>query len=256
MSASTAITYTKNYYHVLSLPSPTWRSSTTTPSSVQIRVAYKRALFLAHPDNSRLKKQQRQRQNGDRGGREVDICTVDDVKEAYAVLGDGREKERYDKWLAERYEDGVRRYGDGEKGLEEVFGRTSVGVIAGMAGGCETREDFVLGLEVLDLADFEAGEGDAVASTSTSTQTSTPSTSESGISALNPSNTSETETLATTQYTRSCRCGAEPGFRFSEIELEDALSQGEKEILVGCEGCSLWVRVGFDVVEEAEEERG
>jgi diphthamide biosynthesis protein 4 len=51
------------------------------------------------------------------------------------------------------------------------------------------------------------------------------------------------------EWTRSCRCGAEKGFRILEEELEDAEKRGEKEVLVGCEGCSLWVRVGFEVEE-------
>ena len=48
---------------------------------------------------------------------------------------------------------------------------------------------------------------------------------------------------------RACRCGADKGFMILEEELEDAEGRGEKEVLVGCEGCSLWVRVGFDVEE-------
>lgn len=51
------------------------------------------------------------------------------------------------------------------------------------------------------------------------------------------------------QWTRPCRCGAEKGFRILESELESAEARGEREVLVGCEGCSLWVRVGFDVEE-------
>jgi diphthamide biosynthesis protein 4 len=49
------------------------------------------------------------------------------------------------------------------------------------------------------------------------------------------------------EWTRACRCGMEKGYTILEEELEDAEQRGEGEVLVGCEGCSLWVRVGFGV---------
>ncbi|KAF2499761.1 hypothetical protein BU16DRAFT_524204 [Lophium mytilinum] len=53
---------------------------------------------------------------------------------------------------------------------------------------------------------------------------------------------------------KSCRCGSKRGFVVRERELEEALegqAEGAKagEVLVGCRGCSLWIRVGFGVVE-------
>lgn len=55
----------------------------------------------------------------------------------------------------------------------------------------------------------------------------------------------------TTTWTRAChRCGADPGFSIEEEALEAAEERGEGEVLVGCGGCSLWVRVEFGVVEE------
>ncbi|KAK7522121.1 uncharacterized protein IWZ02DRAFT_123728 [Phyllosticta citriasiana] len=60
---------------------------------------------------------------------------------------------------------------------------------------------------------------------------------------------------------RGCRCGEERGFVVHEGDLERALESvsgpaggGAGEVLVGCCGCSLWVRVGFAVEEEEEEE--
>ena len=47
---------------------------------------------------------------------------------------------------------------------------------------------------------------------------------------------------------RSCRCGEERGFVITEGDLEDAAREGE--VIVGCSGCSLWLRVLFGVVEE------
>ena len=71
--------------------------------------------------------------------------------------------------------------------------------------------DFILGLDVLDLSDFKEDEEG--------------------------------------EWTRACRCGDGKGFRILEVDLEDAEMRGEKEVLVGCGGCSLWVRVGFEVEE-------
>lgn len=53
------------------------------------------------------------------------------------------------------------------------------------------------------------------------------------------------------EWTAPChRCATDPGFVVSEAALESAERRGEGEVLVGCRGCSLWVRVEFGVVEE------
>ncbi|KAF2142113.1 uncharacterized protein K452DRAFT_308501 [Aplosporella prunicola CBS 121167] len=56
---------------------------------------------------------------------------------------------------------------------------------------------------------------------------------------------------------RGCRCGEERGFVVGEGELEEGVLDGDAgvgEVLVGCGGCSLWVRVGFGVEVEGEGE--
>jgi diphthamide biosynthesis protein 4 len=50
---------------------------------------------------------------------------------------------------------------------------------------------------------------------------------------------------------RGCRCGQERGYEVREGDLEAAI--GEGEVLVGCKGCSLWLRVLFGVAEEGGE---
>lgn len=59
---------------------------------------------------------------------------------------------------------------------------------------------------------------------------------------------------------RGCRCGEERGFVVGEAALEEAAAAkgagSSAEVLVGCVGCSLWIRVGFAVAEEEEEEEG
>lgn len=46
-------------------------------------------------------------------------------------------------------------------------------------------------------------------------------------------------------WSRSCRCGDVKGFIVSEAELERNSEDGE--LIVGCKGCSLWLRVLFSV---------
>ena len=48
------------------------------------------------------------------------------------------------------------------------------------------------------------------------------------------------------RWTRSCRCGV-GGFVVTEDELEKNLE--DRELIVGCRGCSLWLRVLFSVEE-------
>lgn len=51
-----------------------------------------------------------------------------------------------------------------------------------------------------------------------------------------------------------CRCGEKRGYVVTERNLEKEELAGGREIVVGCSGCSLWIRVAFDVVVEGEEE--
>ena len=58
----------------------------------------------------------------------------------------------------------------------------------------------------------------------------------------------------TGQWWRGCRCGEERGYVLSEAELEGTEGRGEGEVVVGCLGCSLVLRVGYGVVQEDEDE--
>lgn len=62
----------------------------------------------------------------------------------------------------------------------------------------------------------------------------------------------EDAALATTRWHRGCRCGNEEGFAFGEDDLEEAGDLGE--LVVGCQDCSLWLRVCFAVVEDDVED--
>jgi diphthamide biosynthesis protein 4 len=47
---------------------------------------------------------------------------------------------------------------------------------------------------------------------------------------------------------KRCRCGDQQGFLIREADLEEASDVGE--LLVGCRGCSLWLRVLFGVFKD------
>lgn len=61
----------------------------------------------------------------------------------------------------------------------------------------------------------------------------------------------EDDARATTRWHRGCRCGNEEGFAFGEDDLEEAGDLGE--LVVGCQDCSLWLRVCFAVVEDDDD---
>lgn len=83
-------------------------------------------------------------------------------------------------------------------------------------GKLNGEEDFKTGVEVADLDELEENE-------------------EGGL------------------WWRSCRCGQEKGFVVGERDLEESCREGLDEVWVGCQGCSLWLRVLFGVVEEEGE---
>ncbi|GAD98232.1 diphthamide biosynthesis protein 4 [Paecilomyces variotii No. 5] len=56
---------------------------------------------------------------------------------------------------------------------------------------------------------------------------------------------------------RSCRCGDEKGFLVTEQDLEREAEHGE--IIIGCRGCSLWMKILFAVEADDDndvEEKG
>lgn len=53
-------------------------------------------------------------------------------------------------------------------------------------------------------------------------------------------------------WLKSCRCGDEQGFQILGADLEEASDLGE--LYVGCRGCSLWLRVLFEVAGESGED--
>jgi diphthamide biosynthesis protein 4 len=187
------MSYSKNHYAILGIQLPEPGSSATASiSPAELRRAYKLALLGAHPDKS----------TSTQG-----IYTVDDVKEAYSVLSDTKQAAQYHEWIL-RNPSAIASSGQQQQ------------------AGSGVSSDFVLGLELLDLSDFDVldpgfefdGEG-------------------------------EVGGEKQVEWTRACRCGDDKGFRILEEELVEVQDEGGNggEVLVGCGGCSLWVRVGFGV---------
>ncbi|KAH7073013.1 diphthamide biosynthesis protein 4 [Paraphoma chrysanthemicola] len=201
--------HNRDYYGILGLSAPhTSASSHTSPA--EIRRAYKLALLAAHPDK--------------KTGTSQTPHTVDEVKHAYTILADAKTRSEYDNWI-------LANPGAGYGGPRQEVGMPS--------------SDFVLGLELLDLSDFDVLDPGFEFSDTTAAAPSSSAVQGNGNGQENVRDEAE----AQMEWTRACRCGADKGFRILEEELGDAEARGEKEVLVGCEGCSLWVRVGFEVEE-------
>jgi diphthamide biosynthesis protein 4 len=198
--------YTKDYYRILSLDAPGWRPVKHTDTA-SLRRAYKAALLAAHPDKKK---------DATETGKTKLEYTVDDVKEAYTILADPKTRADYDNWFLHN-RDTLRSSSSSSASTTAYHEQAP-------------SSDFVLGLELLDLSEFDVVEPH--------------STQHTPVSSTNSDGEERME------WTRGCRCGADRGFRILEEELEDAEARGENEVLVGCEGCSLWVRVGFDVEEK------
>lgn len=50
-------------------------------------------------------------------------------------------------------------------------------------------------------------------------------------------------------WAKTCRCGNIKAYEVSEEDLEIASCDGGREVLVGCGGCSLFVRVVFEAID-------
>jgi diphthamide biosynthesis protein 4 len=55
---------------------------------------------------------------------------------------------------------------------------------------------------------------------------------------------------------RACRCGEQRGYTVTETQLEEEERKGGREVVVGCCGCSLWLRIGFSIADEEDAGEG
>ncbi|KAI5358442.1 putative diphthamide biosynthesis protein 3/4 [Septoria linicola] len=155
-----------NHYQLLGLSE---KRNGQAISSDELRQAYKRALLAHHPD----------KKGTSMPVTSTAVATVDEIAEAYRVLGDAISRAQYDQVL--------RKTDDS------------------CSDGSHTRHT---GMETVDLEELSEDEDSAV-------------------------------------WRRPCRCGSEPAFVVTEAELEKNVEYGE--LITGCKGCSLWLKVMFTV---------
>ena len=167
-----------SHYNILSLPEPTTGSS--GPTLEEIKLAYKRALLIHHPDKKAASSHRTSNPK----------ATIDQITQAYRTLSHPSARAAYDRTfhLSLRNEQ--------SQALKDPGNPLSYS-----------------GLEIIDLDDMHH---DAQA----------------GF------------------YYHSCRCGRERTYTIRDEDLEAHADEGE--ISVGCEGCSLWIRVEFLVKEEGK----
>lgn len=196
-----------DYYQLLNIPeekrhnnSGIGQPATLIPPH-ELRQAYKRALLHHHPDKQKKKKPQESTSSPTTFPPPAAVATIDEITEAYRVLGNASERAKYDVEL--------RKW----KMMNNQHHHHEADVIS------TTRHT---GMEIVDLEelDFEENENESDA-TATATATAT------GI------------------WKRACRCGSIPAFVVTEAELEKSADEGE--LVTGCKGCSLWLKVMFTV---------
>lgn len=201
-----------DYYHLLNIPEEK-RNNNNNNSEIgqpatlipphELRQAYKRALLHHHPDKQKKKKPQ-ESTSSPTTYPPAAAATIDEITEAYRVLGNASERAKYDVEL--------RKW----KTMNNHHRHQADAVIS------TTRHT---GMEIVDLEDldFEGG----------------------GLE--NEEN--ENDATATGNiWKRACRCGSIPAFVVTEAELEKSADEGE--LVTGCKGCSLWLKVMFTVDDD------
>lgn len=200
-----------DYYHLLNIPeekrnnnSGIGQPATTIIPPHELRQAYKRALLHHHPDKQK-KKNPQESTSSPTTYPPAAAATIDEITEAYRVLGNASERAKYDVEL--------RKW----KMMNNNLHHQADVIIA-------TRHT---GIEIVDLEDLDFERG--------------------GLENENENEKDATAT-ATGIWKRACRCGSIPAFVVTEAELEKSADEGE--LVTGCKGCSLWLKVMFTVDDD------
>ncbi|KAL1638528.1 hypothetical protein SLS58_008857 [Diplodia intermedia] len=202
-----------NAYRILCLPAPFASSDSSTPTTLSasaIKSAYRRALLAHHPDK----------------------LTASPSSPEHVRSGQNRRHDGGGKTTGRDYtvddvtlayktllDPAARAAHDRSLRLNSRPGFAATG----KEDGDEDEEQWRLGLEAVDLDDLAYDEG------------------------------GDEDDAGGGRWWRGCRCGEGKGFIVDEAALERAAAAagtGAGEVLVGCVGCSLWIRVGFAVAED------
>lgn len=196
-----------DYYHLLNIPeekrhnnnnnSEIGQPATLIPPH-ELRQAYKRALLHHHPDKQ--KKKNTQESTSSPTTYPPPAATIDEITEAYRVLGNASERAKYDVELRKWKTMNNRHHQNNQADVVIMTTRHT-------------------GMEIVDLEDLDFEE-----------------------------NENENDATATGIWKRACRCGSIPAFVVTEAELEKSADEGE--LVTGCKGCSLWLKVMFTVDDD------
>ena len=220
----------QNHYAVLALPTPS-RSALLSGTSAaalsprEVKAAYRAALLRWHPDKAGVRAESGigKREAGLAGDRDAAADADGEGDEMREEMGKGENK-RGGKARGPSVDAITAAYrvlgsAEARRTFErELLARGAVGGGGGEVGW-DADAGLHVGLEVVDLDDLAWEEGE----------------SGEGV------------------WWRSCRCGEERGFVVREQQLVREEEAGGRELLVGSVGCSLWLRVGFGVMSEGEE---
>ncbi|QKX53631.1 uncharacterized protein TRUGW13939_00710 [Talaromyces rugulosus] len=187
--------------------------SDTAPilSKQQIKNAYHKALLKHHPDKATNIPFPKSKGTGSSSVAAGDgTYTIDEITNAYKILADPELRAEYDRELRLQRKNQAAADDDG-------------------------LDVFRTGLEVVDLEELDCSDGLSESMNGTTTKN-------------HENNDDEEEEGHMLYWFRGCRCGDQKGFIVTEDELEAEAQHGE--IVVGCRGCSLWIKVLFAVAEE------
>lgn len=197
-----------DYYHLLNIPEEKRNNNNSgigQPATLipphELRQAYKRALLHHHPDKQKKKKPQESTSSPTTYPPAA--ATIDEITEAYRVLGNASERAKYDlelqKWKM------MNNHHHHHQADDVII---------------TTRHT---GMEIVDLEELDFEE--------------------------NENQENEKDATATGNiWKRACRCGSIPAFVVTEAELEKSADEGE--LVTGCKGCSLWLKVMFTVDDD------
>lgn len=217
-----------DYYHLLNIPEEKRHNNNNNNSGIgqpatpipphELRQAYKRALLHHHPDKQKKKKPQESTSSPTTYPPAA--ATIDEITEAYRVLGNASERAKYDLEL--------RKWKTMNNNLHHHHHQHQADVVIA------TRHT---GMEIVDLEDldFEGG--------GLENENENENENEKYASA-----TATATATATGIWKRACRCGSIPAFVVTEAELEKSADEGE--LVTGCKGCSLWLKVMFTVDDD------
>ncbi|KAK2761277.1 Diphthamide biosynthesis protein 4 [Arachnomyces sp. PD_36] len=232
------MTPTTTHYHILNLPHPSSSSSSSSPSTPlspqSLKLAYHRALLRHHPDKSSASSTRTKTKTK---GATTSSTPTNAPSAGSSRQSDGDARIYTIDEITAAYktlsDPRARAEYDRELRLSRATTAGDAGVNTGSSGGED--DIFHTGLETVDLEDLGYVDVDVD---------------------VDLDGEGDSGEVGGGYWYRSCRCGDEKGFFLMEGDLEREGEAGE--ILVGCKGCSLWLRVLFAVVEDGdgEEEDG